>query len=79
MSPEMILLIISLIGNIGIIFKKIRVIWTPCFIIDCRSGNTEESVEQAVEPNEANVFKRAITKLTPRKFRNTQAQTDSPV
>jgi len=66
MSPEWILLIISLVGNVMVIFKKVRVVWTPCLILDCRTeGSTEELSEN--DPTEPNIFKKAITKLTPRK------------
>lgn len=70
MSPEWILLIISLVGNVMVIFKKVRVVWTPCIILDCR---TEGSTENNNEPTEPNIFKRAITKLTPRKKNSSQA------
>ena len=75
MSPEMILLIISMIGNVGIIFKKIRVIWTPCLVLDCRTEGRESQAELPEdEPLEPNIFRRAITKLTPRKKSCSQQQ-----
>ena len=67
MTPEMILLIVSLVGNVMILFKRIQIIWTPCLILDCRSTKND-SVDDDIQPSsEPTIFKRAIEKLTPRK------------
>ena len=66
MNTELILLIISLFSNAVIILKKIRVIWTPCLIIQC--GNDEENTQPETNAStDISKFKRFLTRLTPRK------------
>ena len=69
MSPEFILLIISLIGNFVVILKRINLIYTPCLSIDCRSNNDNEGKpdEEIVDENKTTMVKRIINKITPRK------------
>lgn len=74
MNTELILLIISLFSNAVIILKKIRVIWTPCLIIQC--GNDEE--ENKNNSESANRIKRILSRLTPRKNNTTNGEPNSP-
>ena len=72
MNTELILLIISLFSNAVIILKKIRVIWTPCLIIQC-SGEEEENKNNS---ESANRIKRILSRLTPRKNTATNSETN---
>ena len=69
MSPEFILLIISLIGNFIVILKRINLIYTPCISIDCRNNVdvNEDEVDINDNPNQQTMMKRFIQKITPRK------------
>ena len=70
MSPEFILLIISLIGNFVVILKRINLIYTPCLSIDYRNNNDNDRLtldEEIVDENKTTMVKRIINKLTPRK------------
>ena len=68
MSPEFILLIISLIGNFIVILKRINLIYTPCLSIDCRNNVdvNEDEVDINDNPNQKTMLKRFIQKITPR-------------
>ena len=70
MSPEFILLIISLIGNFIVILKRINLIYTPCISIDCRNNvdvNEGKPDEEVADENKPTMIKRIINKITPRK------------
>jgi hypothetical protein len=64
-SPEFILLIISLSSNILIILKKIKLITTPCCIVDCREDRDIDKKESESE-QPMSFSQKVIDKLTPR-------------
>ena len=70
-SPEIILLVINLTTNCIVILKRIKICYSPCFSLDCRSSNelTEEEEtlhEDGNNRNESNTFKKILNRLTPR-------------
>lgn len=75
MNTELILLIISLSSNLLIIFKRVKVLWTPCLVCDCRSGNdgedlgTPSSVNTGAESS-SDKIKRALSKFYKPKNKN---------
>lgn len=67
MSPEFILLIISVLGNFIVILKRIKLIYTPCISIDCRSNQEGDDIDtQEAQPQNTSMIKRIINRMTPR-------------
>ena len=82
MNTETILLIVSLFSNAVIILKKIKVIWTPCLIIQCSQSveDNTPSTDSNSEGNRALRIKRFITeRFTPRRTQQTQVVNENPV
>ena len=78
LSTEIILLVISLMGNVFILLKRIRYI--SCFgeacVIDCRSSDIPDDSARS----EQSVVKRAITKFKiNRQNKVSKNEDDSPV
>ena len=68
LNTETISLIVSLFSNAVIILKKIKVIWTPCLIIQCSSEsvddvNSENNSDRSVKIAKLSKF---ISRITPR-------------
>lgn len=72
MNTELILLIISLSSNLLIIFKRVRVLWTPCLVCDCRNGNDAEDLETPSTTNTSNTerVKKALSRFIKPKNKN---------
>lgn len=68
LNTETILLIVSLFSNAVIILKKIKVIWTPCLIIQCSSESVDDVNNNVVESNSDRSvkFQKFISRITPR-------------
>lgn len=68
LNTETILLIVSLFSNAVIILKKIKVIWTPCLIIQCSSESVDDANNNVVESNSDRSvkFQKFIQRITPR-------------
>ncbi len=60
MNTELILLIISLSSNFLIIFKRVKVIWTPCLVCDCRSPEIEIETPSS---NNSDKIRKALSKF----------------
>ena len=67
MNTELILLIVSLSSNFFIIFKRVKVLWTPCLVCDCRS--TEMEV-QTPSSNNSDKIRKALSKFYVQKNKN---------
>ena len=72
MNTELILLIVSLTSNFLIIFKRVKVLWTPCLICDCRSINDAEDLETPSTTNTSNTerVKKALSRFIKPKNKN---------
>ena len=76
LSTEVILLIISLSSNFFLIFRKIRVIWSPCLVIQC-SADVDES--DTSETAASSKLKTLLNKITPRKDKRKEIQTQTDI
>ncbi len=65
MLTEHILLIVSLSSNLLIIFKRVKVLWTPCLVCDCRPGDKAEIELETPSSNNSNSdkIKKALSKF----------------
>ena len=72
MNTELILLIISLSSNLLIIFKRVKVVWSPCLILDCRNGNVGEDLESPSSTTTSNTerVKKALSRFIKPKNKN---------
>ena len=69
MNTELILLIISLSSNFLIIFKRVKVIWTPCLACDCRNSDIEVETPSSNNSN-SDKIKKALSKFYVQKNKN---------
>ena len=73
MSPEYVLVIISVLSNIVVLFsRRIKLIYSPCCYISCvqDEDNEEEYISnggQSPDGNNQNIIKRVLSKITPRR------------
>ena len=67
MNTELILLIISLSSNFLIIFKRVKVIWTPCLVCDCRSPEIEIETPSSNNSN-SDKIRKALSKFYVKKI-----------
>jgi hypothetical protein len=72
MSPELIMLIVSIGTNVLVIFKRVRVCWTPCMILQCRNDVGENEAE-----NQPTFISKIIKRVTPRNKK--QENNNNPV
>ena len=75
LSTEMVLLIVSLTGNIIILLKRIKIFYTPCLIIQCDGSNNDNdrnSDESNSNSNENHLvrLKNYLSRYTPRLKQN---------
>ncbi len=83
MNTETILLIISLFSNAVIILKKIKVIWTPCLIIQCQNdsqaeGNSNENSSSETNTQALRIKRYLTTKFTPRRIQQQKREEVKP-
>ena len=73
-SAEMILLLISMISNVVIVFsKRIKLIYSPCCYVDCRTNAEEDEDEEMTNDNSTGLLKRLVSKITPRRIKQDKA------
>ena len=66
MSPEYVLVIISVLSNIVVLFsRRIKLIYSPCCYISCVQD--EDNEEEYIDGNNQNIIKRVLSKITPRR------------
>ena len=70
MLTEHILLIVSLSSNLLIIFKRVKVLWTPCLVCDCRPGDKPEIEVETPSSNNSDKIKKALSKIYVQKNKN---------
>ena len=73
MNTELILLIVSLFSNAVIILKKIRLIYTPCLIIQCGDNNNDNVNDRnSDDTQESHLIrlKNYLSRYTPRLKQN---------
>ena len=74
MLTEHILLVVSLSSNLLIIFKRVKVLWTPCLVCDCRPVDKAE-IEGETETPSSNTsnsdkIRKALSKFYVQKNKN---------
>ena len=72
MLTEHVLLIVSLSSNLLIIFRRVKVLWTPCLVCDCRPGDKAEIEVETETPssNTSNSIRKALSKFYVQKNKN---------
>ena len=73
MLTEHILLIVSLSSNLLIIFKKIRVLWTPCLVCDCRNSEMDLQTPSSNNSN-SDKIRKTLSKFYVQKNKNVDTE-----